>query len=137
VFTENEIAYLRSQHVARIATVSADGQPDVMPVGFEFDGEVFYVGGHSPTDTRKYRNVRAGNTHVALVVDDLVTVDPWHPRGIRMYGTAEFVEREGQFGPGVYMRIAPRVSWSWSVEKPAFGEGGWDVNKIVHDTPES
>lgn len=137
MFTENEIAYLKSQHLARIATVSGNGQPDVMPVGFEFDGEVLYVGGHDPTHTRKYTNVRAGNTQVALVVDDLVTIDPWHPRGIRIYGTATFVEHDGQFGPGVYMRIAPRVSWSWSVERPAFGAGGFDVNKTVHGTPES
>ena len=75
MFTENEIAYLRSQHLARIATVSADGQPDVMPVGFEFDGEVLYVGGHRPTHTRKYTNVRTGNTRVALEMDDLVTID--------------------------------------------------------------
>jgi len=137
MFTEKEIAYLKSQHLARIATVSADGRPDVMPVGFEFDGDVFYVGGHSPTHTRKYKNVRAGNMQVALVVDDLVSVDPWHPRGIRIYGTAEFVEREGQFGPGVYMRIRPRVSWSWSIEKPAFAAGSFDVNKIIHNTLES
>src|SRR3972149_1602809 len=97
MLTEKEITYLKSQQLARIASVSADGQPDVMPVGFEFDGQVFYVGGHSPTHTRKYKNVRAGNTQVALGVDDLVSVDPWRPRGIRIYGTAEFVEREGQF----------------------------------------
>ncbi|MCG5217984.1 pyridoxamine 5'-phosphate oxidase family protein [Streptosporangium soli] len=44
-FSEAEIAYLRSQRLARIATVSADGQPDVVPVGFEFDGTYVYVGG--------------------------------------------------------------------------------------------
>jgi pyridoxamine 5'-phosphate oxidase family protein len=33
-FTEEEIAYLRTQRLARIATVAADGQPDVMPVGY-------------------------------------------------------------------------------------------------------
>jgi pyridoxamine 5'-phosphate oxidase family protein len=137
MFTEKETAYLKSQHLARIATVSEDGQPDVMPVGFEFDGQVFYVGGHNPTHTRKYTNIRAGNARVALVVDDLVSVNPWHPRGVRIYGKAEFVEREGQFGSGVYMRITPRVSWSWSVEKPAFTEGAFAVNKIAHNTSES
>ena len=34
-FTEEEIAYLRTQRLARIATVSADGQPDAMPVGYQ------------------------------------------------------------------------------------------------------
>jgi pyridoxamine 5'-phosphate oxidase family protein len=116
-FTEEEIAYLRTQRLARIATVAADGQPDVMPVGYQFDGKYFYVGGMNPVRTRKFRNVRAGNTKVALVIDDLVSVNPWTVRGLRIYGNAELlVRQEGQFGPGQYMRITPTVSWSWNLE---------------------
>ena len=48
-FTEEEAAYLQSQPLARIATVGPDGQPDVAPVGFEFDGTYLYVGGRAPT----------------------------------------------------------------------------------------
>ncbi len=118
MFSEKEIAYLRSQRLARIATVGKDMQPDVVPVGFEFDGQFIYVGGHHPTVTRKFKNVRAGNTKVALTVDDLVSVNPWNPRGIRIYGIAETVEREGMFGPGAYLRITPTVSWSWNIEAP-------------------
>jgi pyridoxamine 5'-phosphate oxidase family protein len=44
VFTDEEIAYIRSQRLARVATVSVDGQPDLVPVGFEFDGSAFHVG---------------------------------------------------------------------------------------------
>ena len=44
-FTEDEAAYLKSQPLARVATVDPDGQPDVTPVSFEFDGTYFYVGG--------------------------------------------------------------------------------------------
>ena len=36
-FTDQEVAYLRSQRLARLATVAPDGQPDVVPVGFEFE----------------------------------------------------------------------------------------------------
>jgi PPOX class F420-dependent enzyme/OxyR family protein len=75
-FTEEEIGYLRIQRLARIATVAGDGQPDVMPVGYQFDGEYFYVGGMNPAKTRKFRNVRSGNTSVALIIDDLVSVNP-------------------------------------------------------------
>lgn len=114
-FTEEEIAYLRSQPLARIATVSSDGQPDAAPVGFEFDGTYVYVGGVNPTNTRKFRNVRAGNEKVALVIDDLVSTNPWTPRFMRIYGTAELIERPGQFGPGAYMRITP----------PSHGAGIW------------
>ncbi len=133
MFTEREVAYLNSQPLARLATVSPDGQPDAAPVGSEFDGQHFYIGGHNPTNTRKYRNLRAGNNKVALVVDDLKTIDPWNPRGVRVFGTAELVEWEGQFGSGVYMRITPQVSWSWNVERPAFAGGGFDVHKTVHE----
>lgn len=37
-FNDEEIGCLRSQRLARIATVAPDGQPDVVPVGYEFDG---------------------------------------------------------------------------------------------------
>lgn len=39
--TEQEIAYLKSQPLLRIGTVSAKSQVDVSPVSFEFDGLVF------------------------------------------------------------------------------------------------
>lgn len=37
-FTNEEIAYLRSRALTRFATVGPDGQPDVVPLAFEFDG---------------------------------------------------------------------------------------------------
>ena len=46
--------------------------------------------------TRKYRNVAAGNELVALVVDDLVTMTPWTPRFVRVYGKASVVQRDGE-----------------------------------------
>jgi len=38
MFSDKEIAYLNSQRLARIATASVEGRPDVAPVGFSFDG---------------------------------------------------------------------------------------------------
>jgi pyridoxamine 5'-phosphate oxidase family protein len=120
-FTEDEIAYISSQPLARLATVGTDGQPDVSPVGFEFDGTYFYVGGRAPEKTRKVRNVKAGNTKVALVIDDLKSVSPWTPRFIRIYGTAEVVRRSGRIGDGVYLRITPEVSWSGNMAGKPYG----------------
>jgi pyridoxamine 5'-phosphate oxidase family protein len=100
-FTDEEVAYLHSQRLGRIATVASDGQPDVVPVGYEFDGTYRYVGGLDPAKTRKFRNVRAGNAKVAVVIDDLVSADPWTPRYLRIYGTAELVDRRAGSGrPG-------------------------------------
>ena len=132
-FSEEEIAYLRSQRLARLATVSADGQPDVVPVGFEFDGRDLYIGGMDPVRTRKFRNVRAGSTKVALVIDDLLSTSPWTPRSLRIYGDAELVERQGRFGPATYMRITPTVSWSFNLEGTPFDhDREIHVHRTVH-----
>ncbi len=119
MFSEHEVQYLKSQRLARIATVSIKGQPDVVPVAFEFDGTNFYVGSHSQDifhRTLKYKNVKDGNKRVALTIDDLESIEPWRPRAIKVYGTAEVVEHKGIFGPGKYLRISPQVSWSFGIK---------------------
>jgi pyridoxamine 5'-phosphate oxidase family protein len=134
-FTDEEIAYMRSQPLARLATLSAGGQPDVVPVSFEFDRTFFWVGGSGETvlDTRKFRNVRAGNREVALVIDDMVSFDPFIARGIRIYGNAEQpFERVGMVGPGIYMRIAPRISWSWNMAGEPVGESWYESRRAAH-----
>ncbi|WP_262699504.1 MULTISPECIES: PPOX class F420-dependent oxidoreductase [Streptomyces] len=134
-FTEEEIRYLRSQQLARIATVSADDQPDVAPVGFEYDGTYLYVGGADPVRTRKWRNVEAGKTKVALVIDDLVRTSPWTPRYLRVYGTAELVQRKGRLGTAPYIRITPTVSWSFNLEgEPFTHDRKVSVRRTVHES---
>jgi pyridoxamine 5'-phosphate oxidase family protein len=142
-FTDEETTYLRSQPLGRLATVSEDGQPDVVPVGFDFDGTYVYVSGYGDNSrTRKFRNVLAGNSQVALVIDDLVSTNPWTPRFLRVYGTADIVERDGYAGTKAYLRITPTVSWSWNLEgRPYGGEGGRDtfetqVTRTVHQVPD-
>ena len=117
MFTEKESAFLKEQKLARIATVSQTSQPDVAPVGFDFDGDYFHVSGIDLTKTLKYRNTET-NPKVALVVDDLESVKPWRPRGIKIHGTADRVQREGYVGWKTYIRIKPSRKWSWGVEAP-------------------
>jgi pyridoxamine 5'-phosphate oxidase family protein len=98
IYSEPEIEYLKSQRLARIATATRQGKPDVSPVAFEFDGTHFFIGSHSQDifhSTKKYKNVRDGNKEVALVIDDLESVQPWKPRGMKINGTAEIVEHNG------------------------------------------
>ena len=135
MFTEKELTYLKSQRLARIATVAPDGQPDVMPVAFEFDGTHFYIGGYDVEQTRKYRNVLAGNKSIALVIDDWMAVNPWQARGIRVYGTAEPVEFDGFLGRGMYLRITPQVTWSWGVESQKHVNGKSVIHKSSHTQP--
>ncbi len=134
-FTSEEIAYLRSQPLARLATVSSDGQPDVVPVAYEFDGTSFWIGGSgaSVLQTRKFRNVMAGHDQVALVIDDMVSFDPFIARGIRIYGTAgPPEERVGMVGPGIYSRIVPTVSWSWNMAGEPVGETWYEARRVDH-----
>jgi len=135
-FGADEIEFLRSHGVARLATSGADDQPDVVPVAFEFDGTCFWIGGSggSVLRTRKVSNVRAGRRKVALVVDDLPSFDPFIARGIRVYGVADGpVERVGMVGPGLYLRITPQVSWSWNMAGEPVGATWYKTRRTVHD----
>ena len=111
-FTEGELEYLRTQPLARVATVSSDGQPDVSPVGFRFDGEQVWIMGRDIAKTYKYKNVQAGNEKIAIVVDDLVSRDPWRPRMLKLFGQAEIVERDGR----PWIRISPERKWSFGMD---------------------
>lgn len=122
MFSEKEKDYLKTQKLARIATVSADGQPDVAPVQFEFDGEYFYVGGLTITRTFKYKNVLK-NPRVSIVFDDFENANPWRPRGLKAHGTADIVSGQGRVMPGENIRIKPEKSWSWGIEEPAIIDG--------------
>ena len=135
-FSDDEIAYLQSQPIARLATVNADGQPDVVPLAFEFDGSYIWVGGVGPdvARTRKLRNIGAGRSKVSLVFDDLVSMQPFIARALRVYGDAEpAVERVGMMGPGLYSRITPTVSWSWNLAGEPAGERWYDAKRTVHE----
>ncbi|MBB4906302.1 PPOX class F420-dependent oxidoreductase [Actinophytocola algeriensis] len=125
MFSPDELAYLRSQPLARLATLNPHAQPDVVPVAFEADETGFWVGGGATVvTTRKIRNIAAGRSKVALVVDDLISLDPFVARGIRVYGTAGAPqERTGLVGPGTYVRITATTSWSWNLHgQPAADE---------------
>jgi pyridoxamine 5'-phosphate oxidase family protein len=113
VFTPNEIAYLQSQRLARLATASPAGEPHVVPLSFRYnpDEDTIDVGGHNFTQRKKYRDVQ-GNRRVAIVVDDLASIDPWRPRMLEVRGEADILSTGGEaigqgFDPHIF-RIRPR-----------------------------
>ncbi|MFZ0554150.1 MAG: PPOX class F420-dependent oxidoreductase [Nitrososphaeraceae archaeon] len=138
IISQNEIDYLNTQRIARIATVSIISdrpiQPDVVPVGFDFDGEYIYVSGMNILKSTKYKNILK-NRNVAVVIDDLKTVDPWDPRGIRIYGDADVVTRRGGYmdpsghSEHTYIRIRPIKKWSWGIDEPVFTDGKFNVKR--------
>ena len=121
IFTSGEIAYLRSQRLSRIATVGPNGQPHVVPVGFRYnpDQDTIDVRGHDFSKRKKFRDVQH-NPRVAIVIDDLASVNPWTVRGIEIRGEAEILTTGGQeIGPGydaAMFRIKPNRIVSWGID---------------------
>lgn len=120
VFSEREVGYLNEQRLGRLATVGAGNRPHVVPVGFRYDADAdaIHVGGHDFGETKKFRDAER-NPHVALVVDDLASVDPWRPRGIEIRGRAETFREDGtHLGPGydeAWIQIEPARIVSWGI----------------------
>jgi pyridoxamine 5'-phosphate oxidase family protein len=110
VFTDAEAAYLRSQPLMRFASASPAGRPDVAPVVFELDGDDIVTSGFDISSTVRYRNIRE-NPRVTVVVDDLASINPWSPRGVKVIGTC-VIEAHGD---GERFRISPHVVISWGI----------------------
>ena len=132
-FTPEEIAYLQSQRLGRLATVSEKGEPHVVPVGFRYNPEQdsIDIGGHNIVPTKKYRDaVRYGR--VAFVVDDVLP--PWKPRMIEVRGTVEGLPEGGKaiveaFSPEI-LRIMPTriISFGLNSDIVRPGEGRVDFS---------
>jgi pyridoxamine 5'-phosphate oxidase family protein len=120
VFEDEEIEYLKSQLLGRLATVGPDGQPHAVAVSFRYNAQLdtIDIGGHDFARRKKYRDVQR-NPRVALIVDDMVSVDPWRPQGIEVRGEAEVLSSGGEaLGPGFapeMFRIRPQRIVSWGI----------------------
>lgn len=114
-FTEHERAYLAGQRLARVATSSPAGVPDVAPVTFRLtDDDLVEIGGLDNPRTIKWRNVIATG-RAALVVDDLASTEPWRPRGVKIRGGATADTEGGRH----LIRVTPDTVWSWGVNPDA------------------
>jgi pyridoxamine 5'-phosphate oxidase family protein len=107
-FSEEEMTFLLGSRLARVATSSGEGQPHVVPVVYEFDGVAFYFAGWRLQNTLKFKNLLE-NRKIAIVIDDIVTVCPWRPRGVEVRGTAEL----GSVGGRAYVKVIPRIKRCW------------------------
>ena len=113
VFREAERDYLAGgQQLGRIATVGKDGTPHVVPVSGIYNAarDAIDLGGHELERTKKFRDV-ARTGRAAIVIDDLASTDPWHPRGIEIRGRGEAIEL-----PTPLIRIHPERIVSWGLE---------------------
>jgi pyridoxamine 5'-phosphate oxidase family protein len=119
MFTTAQLDYLATQRLGRLATVDQRGAPQNNPVGFFLvDGGDVVVGGHDLAETRKFRNVQ-GNARVALVVDDIASLDPWSVRGVEIRGRADAVTDAEPLQPWMgreQIRIHPHRIISWGLD---------------------
>ncbi|BDT97778.1 PPOX class F420-dependent oxidoreductase [Nocardia sputorum] len=109
--TSEQIDYLHTQRLGRLATVRPDGTPQNNPVGFRYNPDLgtIDIAGWNMGASRKFRNL-ATNDHVAFVVDDIASVQPWRVRCLEIRGTAEALTDVDPYISGVsreMIRIHP------------------------------
>lgn len=125
MFTAGEEEFLRSQWICRLATLSHEGWPHNVPVGYSFDGESFYIS--SDPEARKVRNIRS-NPRVCLVVDVVEG-----KKGVMIQGEATVIESGEEFekamelmerqrgwkrsrpGEQVVIKVKPARKTSWRI----------------------
>ncbi|MCL5239021.1 MAG: pyridoxamine 5'-phosphate oxidase family protein [Candidatus Marsarchaeota archaeon] len=89
-FTEEEEALLKKQDVARVATVSDKGWPQVTPVVHLYnDGFIYFIVDYG---SRKEKNI-AANNKVGVVVD----VYSRQPQSVIIQGLAEAITKGDEF----------------------------------------
>ncbi len=120
-FTDDELAYLDSQTLGRLATVRPDGAPQVSPVGFSYNRELgtIDIAGYSMSTSQKFRNV-GPEPRVAFVVDDIASTRPWRVRCVEIRGVADTVS-DPTAAPGndsSVIRIHPRRIISFGLADP-------------------
>ena len=99
LFAPAELEFLRSQRLARVATVGASGWPHVMPVMYAVDDSGAF---EFDADGVKLRNL-ASDPRAALVVD---AMGP--KRGVSVQGRAEIIGKERA-------RLVPERKFSWGL----------------------
>ena len=120
VFSPSEIKYLQTQRLGRLATVGPNGQPHVVPVAFRYNPglDTIDIGGHDFSKRKKFRDVQT-NPNVAIVVDDIASLNPWKVRGVEIRGQVEVLPSGGTeilpgFAPQMF-RLRPKRVISWGV----------------------
>jgi pyridoxamine 5'-phosphate oxidase family protein len=126
VFTDKELAYLKTQGLGRLATIGPDGVPQVRPLGFRLnDDGTIDLGGPELNASQKWRNLEA-RPELSFVVDDMTpdepgAVKPGWGRGVEIRGLAELItDHAPPFATGYFsnevIRIHPRRVLSWHLD---------------------
>jgi pyridoxamine 5'-phosphate oxidase family protein len=137
-FTPEEMQYLNSQRLGRMATIDAKGDLHVVPVGFRYNPEedTIDIGGHNIAGTKKYRDA-LHHGRIAFVVDDVLP--PWKPRFVEVRGTVTGLLEGGKainegFRPEI-LRLTPMYIVSIGINDevvlPGQGRVNYHGRKVV------
>lgn len=127
-FSEREKAFLFEHSICRFATSDGQGQPHVVPLGYAFDENMFWM--TTEPNSKKHRNLK-DNPKVAVVIDE-----PKKPRkAVVVLGVASVYESGSDFeravevisrlrgwrrwnpGEQVVIRVTPTKKTSWGIEE--------------------
>ena len=119
VFTQEEIEFLNSERLGRLATVGADGMPHVVPVAvfFDPDAEALVIGANAQfgetvmIKSKKFRDAQR-RPKVAVVIDAP------SPRILEVRGHAE-ARLDGGEETGKRLGAPFRFAESWILIRPA------------------
>ena len=109
-FTDSEVRYILERKLGRIALISSEQEPHIVPVTYEFDGSYFYISGWNTKYGPRFTDMQTTGS-VSLFIDDLTSAKLWVPRGIEVTGTADTIEK----GNLSYLRIKPVSKTSWGL----------------------
>ncbi|CAM4492075.1 PPOX class F420-dependent oxidoreductase [Nocardia ninae] len=131
IFTDVERAYLSGQGLARLATVSPSGAPQLVPLAFRLNpDDTIDIGGPNHAATQRYRNILQ-NPKVSLLIDDMTpdepgAVKPGWGRGVEIRGVVETLTLDSppvaEWFSNDVIRIHPRRIKSWHID-PANPDG--------------
>lgn len=123
-FRPHELDFLKAADLARLATIQPDGTLQNSPVGFTYNEDLGTIDiyGYRMSKSRKFRNLASNNT-VALVIDDIVSRNPWRVRCLEIRGTAEQAESDERRAESnddaidtAIIRITPRRIISFGID---------------------
>ena len=132
IFTPEEIEYLESQTMGRLATVGRDGQPHVVPLTYHYnrEEETIDLGGIDFANTKKWRDAKH-HPKVTFLVDDASRTGA---HAVEIRGRAELHETGGRaINPRFpnfveqFLRLRPTHIVSWGVGSPT----GMSTNDFV------
>ncbi len=120
-FNEAEKKFLEMNEVCRIATVSKNNKPHLVPVCYIFKDGFFYI--FTDYGTKKIKNIKE-NPNVALLVD--VYKQPRN-KAVLILGKAELLEKGDEYRK-VYEIFYKKFDW---VRRDPWNEGEAPLIKVI------